>query len=248
MHGRVDAVVQTGSVRDVRIGDDHDRRGVFALLVVVVLLVVAGVVAVWRVTADEEPPASPLAATTDVRLKKSCQSGWVVPDPGDVPIPISTRKRPAGAVLGSGGEVAVTVQGLTGAAVVLQSARVEVVRRAPAMTGAFLPSPCGAEVEPRYFRLDLDPVAPEVVPWDDEGGPVPPFPYKVNDFEPELLVIRPYSGTEDVEWRLHLRWTSGGQEGELLVDDGGTPFRTTAVVAARPFCADTEAFVWRPSC
>ncbi|MFE2757603.1 hypothetical protein ACFXGA_36940 [Actinosynnema sp. NPDC059335] len=77
---------------------------------------------------------------------------------------------------------------------------------------------------------------------------MPPFPYKVNDFEPELLVIRPYSGTEDVEWRLHLRWTSGGQEGELLVDDGGTPFRTTAVVAARPFCADTEAFVWRPSC
>ncbi|MFD1149961.1 hypothetical protein [Saccharothrix hoggarensis] len=246
MHGHVDAVVQSGTVRELRIGGHDDRRGVIALFVVVVLLVVAGVVVVWRVTRAEEPPATPLAVATDQRLRLDCpESGWVVPDRGDEPIPHGGGRPPADAVLGSGGEVVVTMQGLTGASVVVQSARVEVVRVADPLPGIFLPAVCEAGVEPRFFRLDLEAASPTLVPLSVDGTPVVDFPYRVNDFEPEQLVITPIA-RRDVEWRLHLKWTSGAAKGELVVDDGGKPLRTTGAGAARRFRFDTDTSHWRP--
>ncbi|NUT46825.1 MAG: hypothetical protein HOV94_05815 [Saccharothrix sp.] len=246
MSGHADAVVQAGSVRHVQVGDQHDRRGVFALLVIVVVVVVAGVAVVWRVTREEEPPAEPLA-TTDLRLKDDCSSGWVVPGRGDEPVPFTTR-RPVDAVLTSGGEVVVTVQGRTGTSVVLQSARVEVLGRAPARTGVYLPAPCQADVVPRFFRLDLAAAHPRLVPWSPEGEPVT-FPFRVDDVEPEQFVITVVSpDAEEVEWRLHLTWTSGDTEGVLALDDRGVPFRTTGIAAARPFCLVEGGARWQPSC
>jgi hypothetical protein len=246
MNGQAGAVAQIGTAHDVQVGDRHDRRGVFALLVVVVVVVSAGVAVIWRLTREPDPSGRP-AAATELRLQWDCQSGWVVPDPGDAPIPYSGKHRPVNAVLGTGGEVVVTVQGLSGTSVVLQSARVEVVGRASARTGAYLPSKCQSEVEPRYFRLDLAAATPELEPWAVEGEP-PTFPFRVDDVEPEQFVITPLSPNEDVAWRLHIRWTSGADEGELVVDDRGEPFRTTGIGNARPFCLAEESAQWQPSC
>lgn len=241
--GDVTAAVQTGSVRDVHVGDhiDHrnDRRGVIALAVVAVLLA-AGLVAlvVW----PESTPDSPVAAVVEYQ-PVDCRSGWVVPDQGQQEIAYRGFTLPADAVIASGSRVTVTVQGTGGQAVVLQSARVEVQRSLPRPTGLFLRAGCGSEVEPRYFRVDLDRPEPRVVP---ESG-TPDFPYRVDQAEPEQLVVTPQVTDALVEWRLRVAWTSGEESGELVLDDGGEPFRTAAVTGSREFCLDGEA-VWRPAC
>ncbi|ROP40789.1 hypothetical protein [Saccharothrix texasensis] len=247
MSGHADAVVQAGRVEHVRIGDQHDRRGVVALLVVVVLVVVAGVAVVWRLTREEPaPPVAPLA-DTDLRLKDDCTSGWVVPERGDAPVPFTTR-RPVDAVLATGGEVVVTVQGQTRTSVVLQSAWVEVLSRTPARPGVYLPSACQSDVVPRFFQLDLAAASPELVPRVFEGEPLT-FPFRVDEVEPEQFVITALSpDDEEVAWRLHLRWTSGATEGELVLDDRGEPFRTTGIAAARRFCLLDGGSRWQPSC
>ncbi|WP_199440178.1 hypothetical protein [Umezawaea beigongshangensis] len=257
--GRIEKVVQSGTIDQVHVGDrhqvNHDRRGIAALSGVVVLLLA---LLAWVLASRESPPAGeepadeePLAAITALLPKNDCVSGWVVPEVLDGPVD-RTDERPAGGVLATGGEVRVTVQGLTGDSVVLQSARVEVVARRPAMTGTFLASGCESGVAPRFFRVDLTDPAPALVPWtegepgaDDE--PLKDFPYKISDVDPEQFVITPFSPVEDVEWRLHLSWTSGDRRGDLVVDDDGRPLRTTATTAARHFCVDgTSLLRWVP--
>lgn len=243
-------VVQSGTAANVHLGDTHDRRGLYALLTVIVLLVVStAVVAVLIADGqDTSAPASaspPLGAASNLRLKKDCASGWIVPDTTR-PVPYSAR--PVDAVLGTGGEVVVTVQGTTGRSVVLQSARVEVLGRSPARAGAYLPSSCQAVQAQRYFRVDLDQPVPELVPVSHDG-PVVTFPFRVSDTEPELFVITAMSPGAEVEWRLHISWTAGAEEGELVVDDGGKPFRTTDITAARPLCLAKGGAQWRePPC
>ncbi|MFF1608783.1 hypothetical protein ACFVYA_13470 [Amycolatopsis sp. NPDC058278] len=175
------------------------------------------------------------------------RSGWVVPDRGDDPIPYRSPSAPpsAEAVFSSGGELTVTVQGLVGRSVVLQSMTVDVVRRSPAMTGVFLPVGVQGGVPPRKFLLNLDATAPKIVPEPDTVS----FPYKVNEVEPEQFVITPEVTTGDIEWRLLLRWTSGSDEGTLVLPEAGKPpFRTTATTAVRPFCFDFNHRTWKPSC
>jgi hypothetical protein len=247
MSGDAWNVVQTGSVENVVVGASHDRRGVIALAVVAVVLAVAVVLVVFAVNDDDQADSGqtdsgpPVAAVSSF-MPVGCRTGWVVPDRGDERIPYTTR--PLAGVLSSGGEVTVTVQGLTGRSVVLQSMTVEVVRRSPPMAGVYLPEGCQGEVTPRQFVLDLDAAAPRIV---TEPGSVS-FPYKVNDIEPEQFVITPEVTAGDVEWRLRLRWTSGGETGELMVDDAGKPFRTTATAGARKFCFAFENMAWQPSC
>ncbi|MET7424701.1 hypothetical protein [Dactylosporangium sp. NPDC005555] len=187
---------------------------------------------------------APLAAVTSARAV-GCRSGWVVPDPGDTPVPFDPHRPPAKAVLSGGGEVTVTVQGLTGRSVVLQSMTVEVLHRSPALTGVHLPFGCQGVVPPRKYRLDLDAAAPRITP---EAGTAT-FPYRVDEVEPEQFLITPDVTTGDIEWRLLLQWTSGADEGTLILPEAGkAPFRFTATTAARTFCFDINASVWRPSC
>lgn len=266
MTGEARNVVQTGSAQNITIGGaSNDRLGVIGLAIVAGLLVVAVVVVAaltlpsqldpdrsaadtggGRTTSDagNAQASGPPVAAVSSYLPVGCRSGWVVPDRGDEPIPYSPRKPPTGAVLGSGGEITVTVQGLTSRSAVLQSMTVDVVRRSPAVAGVYLPLGCQGEVPPRRSRLDLDAPAPLITP---EPGSVS-FPYKVNDVEPEQFVITPEVTTGDIEWRLLLKWTSGTDQGELVVDDSGKPFRTTAATAARQFCFDSKTSVWRSSC
>lgn len=241
-HGdRIDKVVQIGSTHT------SDRRGVIALAIVAVMLVGAGVY-FWSTRSVGEsatqPPAEAagerVAAVVDVAPKKDCVSGWVAPDGGDTPIPVGAP--PAGAVLGTGGAVTVTVQGLTGDSVVLHGIDVEVVARRPAMTGVFLPSSCGSDLVPRYLDVDLAAAKPVAKPVGGDD-----FPYKVSGSDPEQFIITPVVADAQVDWRLRIRWSSGGDEGELVVDDAGKPLRTTATTAARLFCVEQpEALRWVP--
>ncbi|MBP2335350.1 hypothetical protein JOF41_001528 [Saccharothrix coeruleofusca] len=239
MSGRAGTVVQA---RRIRIGGSDDRRGLYALLVVALVLVLVIPFVVWRMTATNDPD-TPLAVVTSVSLPADCDTGWVVPEPGDA---VPRSERPAGAVLSSGGEVAVNVQGLTGRAVVLRKMEVEVVDRAPAMRGAFLQSGCGSDMTPRHYRLELSAGAPELLP----GKETQPFPYKVAEADPEQFVITPFARAEHVRWRLHLHWSSGDEEGDLVVDDNGEPFGTTDTTATTGrFCLEEpDHRRWVPGC
>lgn len=250
MSGEAHNVVQTGSVENIIIGAAHNKRGVITLTVVAIVLVVTTVVVVLIATSSRsatgvgsgKPAEPPVAAVTSYHAI-DCQSGWVVPDRGDDPIPFDPAEPPVG-VLSSGGQVTVTVQGSTGKSVVLQSMTVDVVRRSPPVPGVYLENGCQEEVPPRMYVLDLDRTTPKIVPEPDTVS----FPYKVNDVEPEQFLITPEVTTGDVEWRLRLHWTSGADKGELVLDNDGKPFRTTATAAAREFCFDYASRTWRPSC
>ncbi|MCE6999058.1 hypothetical protein LZG04_30275 [Saccharothrix sp. S26] len=235
MTGDPGVAVQSGSIRRLFVGGTHERHGVYALAgVLVVGIVVAGLVA-WSGGRGADDPAPPvlLAAVAAAGPKADCKSGWVVPGPVDEQARASGR--PAGGVLSSGGVVVVTVQGLTDAAVVLQEARIEVVRRDAPKPGVFLRSGCGSDQLTRYFDLDLDDPQPVLTPQRDSTT----FPFRISESEPERFSITPVVGDRLVEWVLRLRWTSGAHEGELVVDDNGTPFATTGTGAtAYTLCPD----------
>ncbi|MFB9237737.1 DUF4145 domain-containing protein [Plantactinospora siamensis] len=193
----------------------------------------------------ERPPGPPLAAVSSFHAVSCRSSGWVVPSRGTAAIPYSPDRPAAEAVLASDGEVTVTVQGLQDRSVVLQSMKAQVERRGPAVAGTYLPMGCQGGVTPRKFLLDLDAANPRVVA---EKGSIS-FPYKVAETEPEQFVITPTVRDQDIEFRLVIRWTSGADEGELVLPERAQPpFRVTAATAAQQFCLDLDKSLWRPSC
>ncbi|GAA2969596.1 hypothetical protein [Actinokineospora diospyrosa] len=242
--GKARDVVQARKVGDV-VFRSNDRRGVYALAALALALV-AGIVVI-AVQPDPVPEAPPVAdrgppVAAVARLDVPCTSGWVIPDRGDAPIPYRDGL-PADAVASSGTVVTVTVQGLTGKAVVLQGMSVEVVRRSPAPAGVYLPSVCAGDLRPRKYSVALDAAEPQVVAEAGAGG----FPYRVSETEPEQFVITVLTKAGDVQWRLLLSWTSGTESGELVVDDNGKPFRTAAGSSSRQFCV-SEMKTWQPVC
>lgn len=222
----------------------HDRRGIHALTAIVVLLIGVGVYA-WNTTrlpvTEEDSAGVPVAATVDFGPRNDCISGWVAPDVGNAPIPVGSP--PSGSVLTAGGTVTVTVQGLTEDSVVLQRIDVDVITRRPAVSGVYLPSGCGSDITPRYFRVDLTEHQPSLKP---EGDTVT-FPYKVSGTDPEQFIITPLLAEGSVEWRLRILWSSGDQEGEIVIDDGGEPLRNTVTTHARLFCVEQpDGLRWIP--
>lgn len=174
-----------------------------------------------------------------------CHSGWVIPDRGNDPIPYSAKDSLADAVLSSGGLVTVTVQGTANRSVVLQSAEVEILNHTPQRSGIYLPLDCQAGVTPRAFSLDLNSRSPEI---DPQPGTIS-FPYRVNDVEPEVFWITPELPSGEVEWRLHIKWTSGATEGEMVFPQSEKPpFRIAGTAGVRAFCFDQTSYEWKPKC
>ncbi len=254
MSGTAKIVVQAGRAESVVISPGAGRRLVI-VGAVVALALVAGIV--WVAvnasgsdvgTDQASTPTEAARVAATARYRPSCRSGWVVPDMGTAPMPYTDDKPSAAAVLSSDGELTVTVQGLTGRSVVLQSITVDVTNRSRPMNGAYLPRECEGEMTPRKYRVDLDASKPRLVPEPKTVA----FPYKVNDIEPEQFVVAPVITSGAAEWRLILSWTSGPDSGELVVDDAGKPFRTTTASAARAFCVQyaepSGMQSWSPSC
>jgi hypothetical protein len=106
-------------------------------------------------------------------------------------------------------------------AVVLKRLRILIESREPGVrTGS---DPPHAPLPLRRFLVDLDRDVPEAVP-AQEG-----FPYTVSPYDPERFQVMAYTDRHDVGWRLALDWVCGERTGTVVVDDGGQPFRVSAV-------------------
>ncbi|MEH0524396.1 helix-turn-helix transcriptional regulator [Streptomyces stelliscabiei] len=212
-------------------------------------------------TGKARPPATgvPLTWTADSQVwNLGCGHDYVIAKPPkEVPPPPPPQDAGAwaatqGAVHGRNTIVDITVQGRKSAAVVLTALRVRVVgRTAPAAGNAYaMDQGCGGRVSPRYFDVDLDKNRPIARPVDgaDLDIPLPAvrFPYSVSADDPEVLMVSAETETCDCQWYLELEWSSEGRTGTVRIDDGGRPFRTTAIKGLPRYTYATENHRWVP--
>nr|EIF93563.1 hypothetical protein [Streptomyces tsukubensis NRRL18488] len=180
----------------------------------------------------------------------------VAREPSAVPPPPVEADAPAwagalGAVHGRETRVRITVQGTREEAVVLHGLQVRTAaRREPPATGGVyrMDQGCGGVLTPRAFEVDLDrrrPVARSVAGYG-ENGPIPAvsFPYRVSLRDPEVLLVTANAARCDCDWYLELEWSSGGRRGVVRIDDGGRPFRTSAIAGRPVYEYDTGARRW----
>ncbi|WP_428985508.1 helix-turn-helix domain-containing protein [Streptomyces globosus] len=188
-----------------------------------------------------------------------CGHSYVVAKPpGQVPPPPVPQDGAAwaaaqGAVHGGETYVRLSVQGRSDTAVVLEALRVRVVgRTAPVRGSAYaMDQGCGGAVTPRYFAVDLDKDRPlaRAVAGNDAGTPIPAvsMPYRVSAKDPEVLLVTAGTKGCDCLWYLELDWSSQGRQGTVRIDEGGRPFRTSAVAGLPRYAYDTVGRRWEPS-
>ncbi|MDX2405174.1 helix-turn-helix domain-containing protein [Streptomyces microflavus] len=145
-----------------------------------------------------------------------------------------------------------TVQGTSREAVVLKGLYVRVLsRKAPLPWSAYLMgNGCGSGIAPQTFASDLDAGHPVVTPVPGTQGdrviPAVPFPYKVSSEDVEVFNLDMKTTGYDVTWYLELKWSSGGREGMLRVDDGGKPFRTSGMRGRPMYTYGNDEVKWEP--
>ncbi|MFG3250361.1 helix-turn-helix domain-containing protein [Streptomyces sp. NPDC048187] len=208
---------------------------------------------------SEQPAGLPFAWSVDSQAwKLGCGHDYVIAKPpGQVPPPPAPQDAAPWAATQNavhGGEtlVRLSVQGRSDTAVVLEALRVRVVgRTAPAEGNAYaMDQGCGGSITPRSFAVDLDkdrPIA-RAVAGNDAGTPIPAvrMPYRVSAKDPEVLLVTAGTSSCDCRWYLELDWSSQGRTGTVRLDDGGHPFRTSAVAGLPRYVYDTLARRWGP--
>ncbi|MFD0056633.1 helix-turn-helix domain-containing protein [Streptomyces sp. NPDC127168] len=208
---------------------------------------------------DGQPARLPLAWSVNSQAwKLGCGHNYVIAkEPDQVPPPPAPQDAaPWAATQGAvhGGEtlVQLTVQGRSDTAVVLEALRVRVSgRTAPAEGSAYaMDQGCGGAVTPRSFAVDLDkdrPIA-RAVAGNDSGTPIPAvrMPYRVSAKDPEVLLVTAGTRACDCRWYLELDWSSQGRTGTVRIDDGGRPFRTSAIEGLPRYSYDTLERRWGP--
>lgn len=189
---------------------------------------------------------------------KDCPFSYVLPgSPNQTPPPPSldnisgTRDdwaRRLGGADGGFTQVEVTVTGSSDRAVVLQGLQVEIIDRARPIQGFEAHAVCGDLVALRYITVDLDMEPPVITEAGDnrsehpdmEGVPedIVTFPYKVSESEPEVFSI--FASTErcNCKWQMRLRWVSGNDSGEYIIDDEGKPFHTHGTEGLRSYVSN----------
>lgn len=112
---------------------------------------------------------------------------------------------------------------------------------------------CGGGITPQTFDIDLDAGHPPVKPVAGQDGdtvvPAKDFPYKVASDDPQVLNLDVHTEGHDVSWYLELDWSSGDRRGTVRVDDGGKPFRTSAMNGRTEYAywPDKSAWVEQPA-
>ncbi|MFG2431709.1 helix-turn-helix domain-containing protein [Streptomyces sp. NPDC048590] len=178
--------------------------------------------------------------------------------PDDVPPPPAPQytrgwARSLDGVDGGAMKLALTVQGTSGEAVVLNGLHVRVLGRNPALAwNAYsMGSGCGSGVTPQSFDVDLDDSLPRSKPVAGQDGdmvvPAKDFPYKVSSTDVEVFHLDAHVEGHDVTWYLELEWTSGGRSGTLRIDDGGKPFRTSSLATRPEYSYRADTAQWVPS-
>ncbi|MET8502880.1 helix-turn-helix domain-containing protein [Streptomyces microflavus] len=160
--------------------------------------------------------------------------------------------RSYGGVEGGNMRLQLTVQGTSREAVVLKGLYVRVLsRKAPLPWSAYLMgNGCGSGIAPQTFASDLDAGHPVITPVPGTQGdrviPAVPFPYKVSSEDVEVFNLDMKTTGYDVTWYLELKWSSGGREGMLRVDDGGKPFRTSGMRGRPMYTYGNDEVKWEP--
>ncbi|MGW7280297.1 helix-turn-helix domain-containing protein [Streptomyces sp. NPDC054844] len=207
----------------------------------------------------EQPAGLPLTWSVNSHAwRLGCGHDYVIAKPPhQVPPPPAPQDAVPWAVTQRavhGGEtlVQLSVQGRSDTAVVLEALRVRVVgRTAPSEGNAYaMDQGCGGSITPRYFAVDLDkdrPIA-RAVAGNDSGAPIPAvrMPYRVSAKDPEVLLVTAETSSCDCRWHLELDWSSQGRKGTVRIDDGGRPFRTSAIAGLPRYTYDTLEHQWRP--
>ncbi|MFF9351443.1 transcriptional regulator [Streptomyces sp. NPDC014734] len=201
----------------------------------------------------------PVSATiSSYNWDEPCGKYYVLDQkPEDVPPPPTPQvtrgwARALGGVDGKDLLLEVTVQGKSGEAVVLNGMHVrEVSRKAPLPWTAYsMGEGCGSGIVPQSFDVDLDDVAPALKPvaGQQEDKRVPPknFPFRVSSTDVEVFDLNVHVEGHDVSWYLELEWSSGGRTGTLRIDDGGKPFRTSAISALPQYTYRYDTAQWVP--
>jgi hypothetical protein len=134
-----------------------------------------------------------------------------------------------------------TATGKTAEAVVLNALHVRVVERGAPLNRAayFMGDGCGGGITPQTFDIDLDAARPLVKPVAGRDGdgivPAKDFPYKVSTSDPQVLNLDVHTEAHVAAWYLELDWSSGDRHGTVRVDDGGKPFRTSAIEGKKQY-------------
>ncbi|MFJ4826486.1 helix-turn-helix domain-containing protein [Streptomyces bacillaris] len=145
-----------------------------------------------------------------------------------------------------------TVQGTSREAVVLKGLYVRVLsRKAPLPWSAYLMgNGCGSGIAPQTFASDLDTRHPIITPVPGTQGdrtiPARPFPFKVTSEDVEVFNLDMKAVGYDVTWYLELKWSSGGREGTLRIDDHGKPFRTSGMRGRPAYTYGNDEVKWEP--
>ncbi|MEV5974209.1 helix-turn-helix transcriptional regulator [Streptomyces sp. NPDC051921] len=186
-------------------------------------------------------PAPLNAGVSSYNWAAPCGQYYVLDQPpGNVPPPPTPQDargwaRALGGIDGGHMQLQLTVTGRTQAPVVLTALHVRVVERdKPLDREAYsMGDGCGSGVTPQTFDVDLDAPRPYVKPVAGQDGdrvvPAKNFPYKVATGDPQVLNLDVHTEEHVASWYLELDWSSGAERGTVRVDDGGQPFRTSAI-------------------
>ncbi|MFD7324960.1 helix-turn-helix domain-containing protein [Streptomyces sp. NPDC059875] len=172
-----------------------------------------------------------------------------VPSP---PTPQDSRvwARALGGVDGGSMQLQLTVTGRTDEAVVLSALRVRVVERGTPLNRSVyaMGDGCGSGLTPQTFDIDLDaprPFAKPVAGIDGDGVvPAKDFPYKVSTSDPQVLNLSVHTEEYVAAWYLELEWSSGERRDRVRIDDGGQPFRTSAIEGKKVYGYRPDEGVW----
>lgn len=194
----------------------------------------------------------PLTVAVEARTAPCDSAGWVVAAPpghlqqsapANTDMLRSWRDWPPAktGINASPGGVLIFVQGRSDAEVVLTDFTIRVHERRPPPTGTLLRASCGDVGAFRWLEVDLDHDPPRPVPgWNSDmaefaKGDVPDwqlkpikFPYEVSVTDAEPFFIQAHTKDCDCSWTAELTWASEGRTGTTVIDDHGTPFRTTS--------------------
>jgi hypothetical protein len=154
---------------------------------------------------------------------------------------------PAGGVDADQTRLYAFLQGRPDTAVVITGVDVEIVARRPPIVGthAYCPAPGGATASPRLVDIDLD-FKPPRIRFAEIGDDYPQrrrLLLTLTGPETETLELSAHTRRCDCSWRARVYLVVDGEPSEVLLDDGGRPFRTSASGRARHVTWDGRGWV-----
>ncbi|WP_052847339.1 helix-turn-helix domain-containing protein [Streptomyces avicenniae] len=186
-------------------------------------------------TAADDTGAELLDVALSSRTFEPCSGSYLIDlPPTQVPPPPMEAEaadwaRALGAVPAEEQAMELTVQAADEAAtVVLHDLRVRVTETSDPLPWHLYSgyAACGGgPVRTSAFDVDLDADAPRLTAANGQDD----LPLWVDATEPLVFYVDARTDDQAVSWYLELDWSSGEETGTLRVDDGGQPFRTSAV-------------------